>query len=147
MIGLQACHRGFAPSRRAQGRERIPVLSSLVGTCPLAVITVVGSWTFEGFPLRLSLKTLLLSMCIDTPESTTNCHSSGFFEEGAGITHASLGRGLVLCFDLIDIFRQITCFSAGASFLLLRFLKCPILKCWRTRIAFLRFTLLKNSLR
>ena len=51
-----------------------------------------------GFPefSRVSsspeLKSFLLSMCIDAPESTTNSRSSGFFEEGAGITHASAGK-------------------------------------------------------
>ena len=45
-----------------------------------------GSWTF-----RLSLKSFLLSMCIDAPESTTNSRSSSF-SEGAGITHASAGE-------------------------------------------------------
>ena len=34
-------------------------------------------------------------------------------------------RGLVLCFELKDIFRQTPCISAGASFLLQSFLKCP----------------------
>ena len=56
-------------------------------------------------------------------------------------------RGLVPCFELKDTFRQIPCFSAGASFLLQSCLLCPILKFWRVRIAFLRYTLLDNSWR
>ena len=49
--------------------------------------------------------------------------------------------------ELADIFRKISCFSAGASFLLQGVFLCPILKFWRTKPALLRFTLLNNSLR
>ena len=39
------------------------------------------------------LKSLLLSMCIDAPESTTTSHSSGEFDRrGAGIALASTGE-------------------------------------------------------
>ena len=34
-------------------------------------------------------RSLLLSMCIDAPESTTNVVSSGFVEDGAGNDHTS----------------------------------------------------------
>ena len=34
----------------------------------------------------------LLSMCIDTPESTTNSLASGDFEVGAGVALASIGE-------------------------------------------------------
>ena len=37
------------------------------------------------------LKSFLLIMCIDAPESTTKSRSSGLFEEGAVITFASIG--------------------------------------------------------
>ena len=56
-------------------------------------------------------------------------------------------RGLAPCFELIEIVREVPWFSAGASFLLPGFLRCPILKFWGARIVFLRFTLLNNSLR
>ena len=35
------------------------------------------------------LKSFLLNMCIEAPESITNCHSSGFIVENAGITQTS----------------------------------------------------------
>ena len=35
------------------------------------------------------LRSFLLSMCIDAPESTTNSLSSGFFEDGADSDQAS----------------------------------------------------------
>ena len=53
----------------------------------------------------------------------------------------------MLIVELMDIFCQIPCFSVGASFLLQGFLKCLVLKFWRTRFAILRFTLWVNSLR
>ena len=56
-------------------------------------------------------------------------------------------RCLILVSDLEDIFRQIPCFSAGASFLLQGFFPCSFLELWRTRNALLRLTLLHNSLR
>ena len=34
----------------------------------------------------------LLRMCIGAPESTTKSRPSGFFEEGAGMSHASVGE-------------------------------------------------------
>ena len=46
-----------------------------------------------------------------------------------------------LVFELVNICRQVQCLSARASFLLQGFLLCPILKFWRTRIAFLTFPL------
>ena len=36
------------------------------------------------------IKSFLLRMCIAAPESTKNSCSSGFFEEGASITHTSV---------------------------------------------------------
>ena len=38
------------------------------------------------------LKSFLLNVCTEAPESITNCRSSGFVEEGAGITQASAGE-------------------------------------------------------
>ena len=92
MTGLQACPRGFAPSRRAQGRERIPVLPHLFALHHWLQSPLWGSWIFEGFSSSAELKSFLLSTCIDALESTTNSRSSGIFQEGAGITHASVGE-------------------------------------------------------
>ena len=69
--------------------------------------------------MHLSLSLFLLMMCTDAPESTTNSRTSGFFEVGAGINLASMGvENLALpAFLSFKYFRQITCYSAGASFL------------------------------
>ena len=64
------------------------------------------------------LKSSLLSMCIDALESTTNSRSSGFFfffEEGAGITDASVGECLsnpmLLCGRIVLVakFPEVSC--------------------------------------
>ena len=50
------------------------VASSCVCTSPLVVMTIVGL----QYPFSASLKSFLLIICIDAPESTTNSLSSGF---------------------------------------------------------------------
>ena len=52
------------------------VASSCVCTSPLAVMTVVGLHDFVKVSISASLKSFLLIMCIDAPESTTNSLSS-----------------------------------------------------------------------
>ena len=84
---LQACHRVFAPSRRDQDRERMPV-HPLFSLPPLAVTTVVKVLDLRRLSISSEHKTFLLSMRIDAPESTTNSLSSGIFEVGAGIALA-----------------------------------------------------------
>ena len=64
--------------------------SSWVCTYPLAVNTTAGFLDLFTVPISSELKSFLLSMCIDAPGSTTNSRSSGFFEEGPSITHASV---------------------------------------------------------
>ena len=51
--------------------------SSCVCTSPLAGMTVVGLHDFVKVSISASLKSFLLIMCIDAPESTTNSRSSG----------------------------------------------------------------------
>ena len=53
------------------------VASSCVCTSPLAVMTIVGLHDFVKVSISASLKSFLLIMCIDAPESTTKSHSSG----------------------------------------------------------------------
>ena len=53
------------------------IASSCVCTSPLAVMTVVGLHDFVKVSMSASLKSFLLIMCIDAPESTTNSRSSG----------------------------------------------------------------------
>ena len=83
MTEMQAYLRVFAPSRRDQDRERILVLA--LPQCPLPPLW--GSWISAS-----ELKSFLLNMCIDAPESTTNSRSSGDFEVGASVALASIGE-------------------------------------------------------
>ena len=53
------------------------VASSCDCTSPLAVMTIVGLHDFVKVSISASLKSFLLIMCIDAPESTTNSRSSG----------------------------------------------------------------------
>ena len=54
------------------------IASSCVCTSPLAVMTIVGLHDFVKVSISASLKSFLLIICIDAPESTTNSRSSGF---------------------------------------------------------------------
>ena len=54
------------------------VASSGICTSPLAVMTIVGLHDFVKVSISASLKSFLLIMCIDAPESTTNSLSLGF---------------------------------------------------------------------
>ena len=53
------------------------VASSCVCTSPLAVMTIVALHDFVKVSISASLKSFLLIICIDAPESTTNSRSSG----------------------------------------------------------------------
>ena len=53
------------------------VASSCVCTSPLAVMTIVGLDDFVKVSISASLKSFVLIICIDAPESTTNSLSSG----------------------------------------------------------------------
>ena len=46
------------------------------------------------------LESFLLNICMDAPESITKCFSSGFVEEGAGITQAS-AREQRMCLETL----------------------------------------------
>ena len=92
MIELQACHRVFAPSRRDQDRERILVLPRLFALSRWPSPPLWGSWISRRVSISSELKSLLLSMCVDASESTTNSRSSGDFEVGAGVALASTGE-------------------------------------------------------
>ena len=54
------------------------IASSCVCTSPLAVMTIVGLHDFVKVSISALLRSFLLIMCIDAPESTTNSLSSGF---------------------------------------------------------------------
>ena len=51
-------------------------------------------------------------------------------------------RSFIVIFELVDIFRQVPCLSAGTSFLLQGFVRCSFLEFWSTRITLMRFTFL-----
>ena len=74
MTELQASPRVFALSRRDQGRD---------------TVAVRGVLDLRRVSSSSELKSFLLNMCVDAPESTTNSRSSGMFEMGAGIGLAS----------------------------------------------------------
>ena len=111
---------------------------------PLAVATVVGFLDFRrGSP---ELKSFLLKIWIDAPESTTNFRFSGFFEEGACRHYPCFGRrverSLVLVSEIVDIFPK------SQASLRAHLSCCKVSSCVPSSwIAFLRFTLLHNSLR
>ena len=68
------------------------VASSFVCTSPLVVKTVVGF--LEAFTVSnaAELRSFLLNMGMDAPESTTNSLFSGFITDGAGRHQASAGE-------------------------------------------------------
>ena len=82
------------------------MLPRLFALPPLAVTTVVGLLDRRRVSISSELKTFLLSMCVDAQDSTTNSLSSGFFEEGAGITQAPMRTpfGLVEFFAVVRDF-------------------------------------------
>ena len=68
------------------------VASSFVCTSPLVQLSL---WNFVDACTVFNsagLKSFLLSMCIDTPEPTTNYLSSGFITDGAGRHQTSVGE-------------------------------------------------------
>ena len=89
-------------------------------------------------------------MCIGARESTTNSRSSGFFEEGAGITHASRGQQNVALFLFLNLE---TLFSKSHAPLRAHLYCCKVSSCVLSskpggaRIALVRFALLNNSSR
>ena len=90
MTGLQTCHRAFAPSRRAQDRERVPVLPHLMALlqCPCRLFAQ-HVHRRSGIYHDFSLLWLLM-------------------EEGAGITHALVGEQNVA---LSLVLSSKTCFA------------------------------------
>ena len=77
-IELRVYPRGFVPSRTNQYRWRALFASSSVCDSQLAVTTVVGFLDTRTVSSSAEFRSFLLSMCIETPESTTNYLSSVF---------------------------------------------------------------------
>ena len=59
-------------------------------------------WISEEYPSP-KLKSFIRNICIEAPESITNCRCSGIFEEGAGITQASAGEENVSCDSFLSL--------------------------------------------
>ena len=93
MTGLQACPRGCAPLRRAQGRERVLVLPHLFALLHWLQSPLWGSWIFEGVPALLSLN-LFCSACVLMLRNLPQIYLSPLVSSkgGAGITQTSAGE-------------------------------------------------------
>ena len=66
--------------------------SSCVSTSPLAVTTDVGHQEILTVSSSAELRSFLLIMCIDAPESTTNSLSSCLILDGEGRHHFSVSE-------------------------------------------------------
>ena len=77
---LPACYRGLLV-KNASNSLTYTIASSCVCTSPLAVMAIVGPHNFVKVSISASLRSFLLIMCIDAPESTTNSLSSGFKDD------------------------------------------------------------------
>ena len=90
---------------------------------PFAVTTVVRFLD----PLRVSssseLKSFLLSMYIEAPESTTNIRSSVFLETSAGgfYFHKRIERSFIIGFELVCFFSPNPTLLCGHDLLVVRF--------------------------
>ena len=71
-----------------------------------AVITVVGLLDVLMVSTSAELRSLLLTICMLAPESTTNSFSSSFMVDAAGIIHSFCTRtewSFVLFFELVNV--------------------------------------------
>ena len=72
----QYCWRVFEDFHSQEYIQFVDINSSCVCTSPLTVMTIVGLHDFVKVSISASLKSFLLSICIDAPKSTTNSRSS-----------------------------------------------------------------------
>ena len=124
------------------------IASSCVCTSQVAVVTIVGLHDFVKVSISASLRSFLLIMCIDAPESTTNSRSSGFKDDARW--HLFSGDEKNAAFScsfkfntLLASFHAASRAPCSCHCLLLR----PILKFWSTGAALMRFTWAKISQR
>ena len=93
-------------------------------------------------PILWNLDPLLLIMCIDAPESTTNSLSSALILDGEGRHHFSVGEKTVVFFfskKFEDFLCQIPrCLASPMLLSLCLFLR-PILKFWSVRGSLVKF--------
>ena len=118
MTGRQECLPVVAQPRRDEDRARILVLPHSSALLHWPILPLWGSWILRRVSSSPELGSMLLSTCTDAQESITNPRSSGFVEEGAGITQG-FGRRVecILCllFEFVDLLWQVPYVSAGAS--------------------------------
>ena len=116
------------------------VASSCVCTSPLAVMTIVGVHDFVKVPISASLKSFLLIICIDAPESTTNSRSSGLRLD-AGRHQFSKGEknfALSCSFNFNTLLASFH--AASRAPCSCHSVSSPILKFWSVGAALMRFT-------
>ena len=110
-------------------------------------MTIVGLRDFVKISISASLKSFLLIMCIDAPESTTNSLSSSFNVD-AGRHQFSEGEknvALSCSFNFQHTFGQPPRCFAGTLLLPFCLLVRPILKFWCVGAALMRFTWASQS--
>ena len=123
------------------------VASSCVCTSPLVVMTIVGLHDFVKISISASLKSILLIICIDAPESTTISRSSGLRVD-AGRHLFSEGEknvAMIFLFEFYHTFGQLPRCFAGTLLLPLCLLLRPILKFWSVGAALMSFTWANKS--
>ena len=118
------------------------IASSCVCTSPLAVMTIVGLHDFVKVSISASLKSFLLIMCIDAPESSTNFLSSGLRVD-AGRHLFSEGEKNVALSCSFNFNKHLASFHrcfAGTLLLPLCLLLRLVLKFWSVGATLMRFT-------
>ena len=123
------------------------VASSCVCTSPLAVMTIVGLHDFVKVSISASLRSFLLIMCSDAPESTTNSRPPGLRLD-AGRHLFSEGEKNVAFSCSFNFNTLLTSFHAASRATLilpLCLLLRPILKFWSVGATLMRFTWANHS--
>ena len=102
--------------------------SSFVWTSPFAVTTVVGVLNGRNVSISTGLKSLLLSICKEAPESTTNIRSSGDFEIILAPLLPQENKNVVLSlfFELVKCFSPSPTLLCGPNSLALRWPSCDL---------------------
>ena len=107
-----------------------------------AVMTIVGLDDFVKVSISASLKSFLLIMCIDAPESSTNSRSSGLRVDAGRHLFSEGEKNVALScsFNFNTLFGQLPRCFASTLLLPLCLLLRSILKIWSVGAALMRFT-------
>ena len=119
--------------------------SSCVCTSPLAVMTIVGLHDFVKVSISASLKSFLLIICIDAPESTTNSRSSGLRVDAGRHLFSEGEKNVALFFSFMTTFGQLPRCFARSLLLSLCLLLRLILKFGSVGATLMRFTRANQS--